>query len=148
MKVILLQDVKGTGKKGQAVNVSDGFARNFLFPQNKAMEATAANLKELERQNELAKEKAREELQQAKELAEKIKGLEILVKAKTGGGGKLFGAVTNADIEAVLNKEFGIKLDRRKIELKSAIKTLGEQEVTIRLHPEVAFTKKITITEM
>lgn len=144
MKVILLMDVKGTGKKGQAVNVSDGFARNFLFPKKAAVEATDANMKELERQNELAKQKARAELLEAKELAEKIKGLDVVVFAKTGGGDRLFGAITNSDIEASL-KEKGIVIERRKIELKNPIKSLGEHEVTIRLHPEVAFEKKITV---
>lgn len=147
MKVILLQDVKGSGKKGQAVNVSDGYARNFLFPKKLALEATEANMKELERQQKLAAEKKAADLAEAKELGEKIKDLEIKVPAKTGGGQKLFGAVTNKDIGDALERDYGIAIDRRKIELKGAIKSLGEHEVLIRLHPEVVLTQKILVTE-
>ena len=147
MKVILTQDVEGSGKKGQAVNVSDGYARNFLFPKKLAVEATEANMKELERQNKLAAEKKAADLAEAKALGEKIKGLEIKVPAKTGGGQKLFGAVTNKDIGDALERDHGVAIDRRKIELKAAIKTLGEHEVLIRLHPEVVLTQKITVTE-
>ena len=147
MKVILTQDVKGSGKKGQAVNVSDGYARNFLFPKKLAVEATEANMKELERQNKLAAEKKAADLAEAKALGVKIKGLEIKVPAKTGGGQKLFGAVTNKDIGDALERDHGVAIDRRKIELKAAIKTLGEHEVLIRLHPEVVLTQKITVTE-
>lgn len=147
MRVILTQDVKGSGKKGQAVNVSDGYARNFLFPKKLAVEATEANMKELERQNKLAAEKKAADLAEAKALGEKIKGLEIKVPAKTGGGQKLFGAVTNKDIGDALERDHGVAIDRRKIELKAAIKTLGEHEVLIRLHPEVVLTQKITVTE-
>ena len=147
MTVILTQDVKGSGKQGQAVNVSDGYARNFLFPKKLAVEATEANMKELERQNKLAAEKKAADLAEAKALGEKIKGLEIKVPAKTGGGQKLFGAVTNKDIGDALERDHGVAIDRRKIELKAAIKTLGEHEVLIRLHPEVVLTQKITVTE-
>lgn len=147
MKVILQKDVKGQGKRGQLVNVSDGYARNFLFPKKLAVEATEANMKELERQNKLAAEKKAADLAEAKALGEKIKGLEIKVPAKTGGGQKLFGAVTNKDIGDALERDHGVAIDRRKIELKAAIKTLGEHEVLIRLHPEVVLTQKITVTE-
>ena len=148
MKVILLEDVKGSGKKGQAINVAEGYARNFLFPRKLAMEATTANLKELERQEQLRLDRKAVELQQAKELAEKLKDLDIKVPAKTGGGQKLFGAVTNKDIGDVLEKDHGISIDRRKIEIKGSIKTLGEHEVTIRLHAEVALVQKIIVTEV
>ncbi|MEA4891432.1 MAG: 50S ribosomal protein L9 [Peptococcaceae bacterium] len=147
MKVILIQDVKGSGQKGQVVNVSDGYARNFLFPRKLAMEATEANMKELERQHKLAAEKKAAELADARALGEKIKDLEIKVPAKTGGGQKLFGAVTNKDIGDALERDYGIAVDRRKIELKGAIKTLGRHEVLIRLHPEVILNQTITVTE-
>jgi large subunit ribosomal protein L9 len=147
MKVILLQDVKGSGKKGQAVNVAEGYARNFLFPKKLAMEATEANLKALDRQRHSLEEKKSAELVQAKLFAEQLKNLEIKVPAKTGGGQKLFGSITNKDIGDVLEKTYGIAIDRRKIEIKTSIKTLGEHEVLIRLHPEVVTTQKIIVTE-
>ena len=147
MKVILLEDVKGSGKKGQAINVAEGYARNFLFPKKLAMEATPANMKELERKQQQQESRKAEEFAQAKEMAERIGDMEIKVPAKTGGGQKLFGAVTNKDIGDVLEQTYQLTIDRRKIEIKSNIKTLGEHEVVIRLHPEVVMTKKITVTE-
>lgn len=147
MKVILLEDVKGSGKKGEAVNVAEGYARNFLFPKKLAIEATGANMKELERQQQMLAEKKAAELAQAKEQADKLKDLEIKVPAKTGGGQKLFGAVTNKDIGDVLEQTYSLTIDRRKIEIKGSIKSLGEHEVLIRLHPEVVLAKKITVTE-
>jgi large subunit ribosomal protein L9 len=146
MKVILLEDVKGSGKKGQAINVAEGYARNFLFPRKLAIEATTANMKELERQQHMKEERKASELAQAKELAKRLNDMEILVPAKTGGGQKLFGAVTNKDIEEVIEKTYGLAIDRRKIEIKGNIKTLGEHDVLIRLHADVVLTKKITVT--
>ena len=147
MKVILLEDVKGSGKKGQSINVAEGYARNFLFPRKLAIEATSTNMKELERQQQRKEDKKAEELALAKELGGKLRDLEITIPAKTGGGQKLFGAVTNKDIGDVLEKTYGITIDRRKIEIKSNIKTIGEHEVLIRLHAEVTFPKKIIVTE-
>ena len=147
MKVILLEDVKGSGKRGQAINVAEGYARNFLFPRKLAIEATPANMKELERQQQLKEIRKAGELAQAKELAEKLKALEVVIPAKTGGGQRLFGAVTNKDIGDVLEKAYGITIDRRKIEIKGNIKTLGEHEVLIRLHAEVVFPLKVIVTE-
>jgi large subunit ribosomal protein L9 len=147
MKVILLEDVKGSGNKGQAINVAEGYARNFLFPKKLAIEATLGNMKELERKQHRQEEKKATDLIIAKDLAEKIKDLEIAVPAKTGGGQKLFGAVTNKDIGDVLEQAHKLTIDRRKIEIKGNIKTLGEHEVLIRLHPEVVLAKKITVVE-
>ncbi|MCL2165787.1 MAG: 50S ribosomal protein L9 [Clostridiales bacterium] len=147
MKVILLEDVKGSGKKGQAINVAEGYARNFLIPRKLAIEATAANMKELERQQHVREEKKATELSKAKEMAEALNDLEIRVPAKTGGGQKLFGAVTNKDIGDVLEQTYGIIVDRRKIEFKGNIRTLGEHEVVIRLHSDVVLTKTIIVTE-
>ena len=148
MKVILLEDVKGSGNKGQAINVAEGYARNYLFPKKLAIEATPTNLKELERQEQVKKDKKTAELTQAREIAEKLRDLEIRIPAKSGGGLKLFGAVTNKDIGDVLERNYGITIDRRKIESKTSIKTLGEHEVTIRLHAEVVLTQKILVTEL
>lgn len=147
MKVILLQDVKGSGKKGQVVNVAEGYARNFLFPRKLALEASDSNMKELERHKALDNAKKAEELAQAKELAEKIENLDVVIPAKTGGGSRLFGAITNKDIGEVLEQNHGIVLDRRKIELKAPIKALGSQEVTVRLHPDVVVTMNVKVTE-
>ena len=147
MKVILLDDVKGSGKKGQAINVAEGYARNFLFPKKLAIEATAANMKELERKQQRVEIRKAEDLAQAKDIADQIRDMEIIVPAKTGGGQKLFGAVTNKDIGDVLEKNYKLTIDRRKIEIKGNIKTLGEHDVLIRLHPEVVLTKKIIVTE-
>lgn len=147
MKVILLQDVKGTGLKGQIINVAEGYARNFLFPRKAAIEANDSNMKELERQKGLVDAKKAQELAEARALGAKLKDLQVVVHAKTGGGNRLFGAITNKDIGDALEKNHGIVLDRRKIEIKGAIKTLGEQEVVVRLHPEVVLTIKIMVAE-
>ena len=147
MKVILLEDVKGSGKKGQAINVAEGYARNFLFPKTLAIEATSANMKELERKQKQQEDKKATELAQARDMAKLIMDMEIKVPAKTGGGQKLFGAVTNKDIGDVMEQTYHLTVDRRKIEIKNNIKTLGEHEVLIRLHPEVVLTKKIIVTE-
>src|SRR5690554_5644950 len=147
MKVILLQDVKGSGKKGQVVNVAEGYARNFLFPRKLALEASDSNMKELERQKSLDNAKKAEDLAQAKALAEKIENLDVIIEAKTGGGSRLFGAITNKDIGEVLEQKHGILLDRRKIELKAPIKALGTQEVTVRLHPDVVVSMNVKVTE-
>ena len=147
MKVILLEEVKGSGKKGQAINVAEGYARNFLFPKKLAIEATPENMKELERKQKRQMDQKAAELVQAREMAERIMEMEIKVPAKTGGGQKLFGAVTNKDIGDVMEQSYQLSIDRRKIEIKTNIKTLGEHEVLIRLHPEVALMKKIIVTE-
>lgn len=147
MKVILLQDVKGTGLKGQVVNVAEGYARNFLFPRKTAIEATETNMKELERQKSLVDAKKAKELADAQALAAKLKELQVVVHAKTGGGSRLFGAITNKDIGDALEKNYSIVMDRRKIEIKNPIKTLGEQDVVVRLHPEVVLTLKIMVAE-
>ena len=147
MKVILLDDVKGSGKKGQAVNVAEGYARNYLLPRKLAVEASNTNMKELERQEQLKESRQAADLANAKETAELLRGLEIRVPAKTGGGQKLFGAVTNKDIGDALERDYGISVDRRKIEFKGNIRTLGEHEVTIRLHADVVLTQTIIVTE-
>ena len=147
MKVILLEDVKGSGKKGQAINVAEGYARNFLIPKKLAIEATTANMQELERQKHRQAAKRADDLVRAKDLAEKLKGLVVEVPAKTGGGQKLFGAVTNKDIGDALEQRYGLAVDRRKIEIKGNIRTIGEHEVIIRLHAEVVLPLTILVVE-
>lgn len=138
MKVILKADVKSLGKKGQVFEVSDGYARNFLFPRGLALEATSGNL------NDLASKKANEDRKKAKEkqdaqaLAEKLNSITVEVFTKTGEGGRLFGSVTNKEIAEALKNKYGIELDKRKLELKEPIKNLGTFTITVKIHPEVS----------
>jgi large subunit ribosomal protein L9 len=146
MKVILTQDVKGTGKKGDIINVAEGYGRNYLIPRGLAVEATSANLKELARQKESLERKRENEKKKALELAQQLEGLVLTVEVKAGEGGRLFGSINTKDIsEALLNKK-GLAVDKRKIELKSPIKELGEHPVNIKLHPEVTATIKVIVT--
>lgn len=147
MKVIFTQDVKKNGKKGEVKDVSAGYARNYLFKKNLAVEATPGNLKALE-----AKERKNEQLEQqekeaAMDLKDKLADLEVKVKAKSGKTGQLFGSVTNKQIAEVLNKEHGIKLDKRKIELDEPIRTLGHTIVPVKLHQEVSGSINVHVVE-
>jgi large subunit ribosomal protein L9 len=139
MKVILLQDVKGQGKKGDIKNVSEGYARNYLFPRNLAQEATEANLKQLQAEKEAQARKEAEELQAAKALAEKMSDLKVTVHTQAGEGGRLFGAITTKHIGDALAK-LGYAIDKRKIQLPEPIKSLGGHQVHVKLHPEVTAT--------
>ncbi|PAB58475.1 50S ribosomal protein L9 [Anaeromicrobium sediminis] len=147
MKVILLKDIKGTGKKGQVINASDGHARNYLIPRGLAKEATSGNMKILERQNAAEDRKKEEEFQAAKELSAKIEELKIVLKSKAGNGGKLFGSITAKDIATELNKNHGIKVDKRKIKLDDAIRTLGVTIVEVKLHPKVVAKLSVQVLE-
>ena len=145
MKVILTQDVKGTGKKGDSINVAEGYGRNFLLPKGLAIEATPANIKELDRQkNNLARQMA-EELAKATELKKKLDEIKLELPVKTGEGGRLFGSITSKDIGEMLEKNHELSVDRRKIEIKAPIKSLGEYPVTIKLHPQVQATVSIKV---
>ena len=142
MKVVLNQDVKGTGKKGQTVEVSDGYARNFLLRKNLAVEATQQNIA-------AAKEKAAQhkqavQLAEAKAQAEKLEGQQLTLKVKTGETGKLFGAVTNKEIADLLHQQFGYELDKKKIVLSEPIKQVGSY--TVELKPYANVSCKITVT--
>jgi len=145
MKVILQEDVKALGKKGQVVEVKDGYARNFLFPKNLAVEATAGNLKEIERQQKIKDQEKQQELEAAQKLAKKLDNLEVALQVKSGDNGKLFGAVTSKDIAKSIEKAMKLKIDKRKIELKENIKTLGTYPVNIKLHPEVTVEIKVKV---
>ena len=136
MKVILLQDVKGHGKKGEVVNASDGYARNFLFPKKLALEANDTNMKAWKRNKAKKEAAAAEKLAEAQAAAKTIKGKTYVLKAKAGEGDRLFGSVTNMDIAAVL-AENGIKVDKRNVELEDHIKTAGQYKVKIKMHPQV-----------
>ena len=137
MKVILIQDVKTLGNKGDIVNTSDGYARNYLFPKKLAIEATPQNLQNLEAVKE--KQNKQKELEKAKAKADGDKLVEkqpLTITAKAGKG-KLFGAITTMEIASVIEEQIGIKIDKRKIELAEPIKNLGEHKVKVKLHPEV-----------
>ncbi len=147
MKVILLKDVKGLGKKGDVVNAKDGYARNFLFPKSLAKEATIGNVKILEEQKTAKKMKKEEELQQAKALAEKISKLTVDIESTAGENGKLFGSITTKDIAQALQKQHKVKIDKRKIELDNNIKDLGITEVRAKVYPNVTATFKVNVKE-
>lgn len=137
MKVILLCDVKGQGKKDQIINVSDGYARNFLFPQKKAVPADAKAQNELRGKEEAKQYKIAEDKKAAEELAAKIKGKEVVIKMGHGQDGRLYGSVTAKDIAEELSKLIGSQVDKRKINLKETIKAYGSYDVELKVHPEV-----------
>ncbi len=147
MKVILLQDVRGTGKKGSVVEVAEGYARNYLIPRKLARAASAGTLKALDHEKEAASSKAERLREEAKKTAERIEKVMVTVPAKAGGGGRLFGSVTAQDIADALWKQHRIKLEKRKIELDENIKTLGLQFVPVRLYHEVSTEIKVNVVE-
>lgn len=146
MKVILLQDIKGVGKKDQTINASDGYAKNFLMPKGLAVEANAANIKKLERQKAEAEAKAQAELEAAQNLGKEIESKTIDIKVKVGNNGKLFGAVTNKEVSAALKEQFDIEIDKKKI-VVDPIKATGDAEASIKLHPNVTAKLKISVSE-
>lgn len=137
MKVILTSEVKKLGKKGDLVNVADGYARNFLFPQKLAVEATAGNLSTLHHVKAAEGQKVDREYQAALRQKEKLAGMKIIIPAKSGEGGKLFGSVTSADIAAALKKQAKMEIDKRKIDLKEPLKRIAVYLVPVKLHPKV-----------
>lgn len=146
MVVILLKDVKGTGKAGEVVKVSDGYARNLLLPKGLAKEATEGNVRNLEKQKAIAAEKLEAQKEAAKKQAEEISKITVVIKSKGGENGKLFGSITSKDIAEALEKQEKIKIDKKKIELASPIKQTGDTQVTVKLFPEVSATLKVTVT--
>ena len=147
MKVILLQDVKGQGKKGQLIDVSDGYARNFLLPKKLAQEATADNVNTMKMNDKALQEKRQKEREEALALSKVLKDMTLVVTAKGGGAGRLFGSVTNAEIADALEKNHKIKLDKRKIVLDDPIKTTGLYTVRCKLGYEVVAELKVEIKE-
>ena len=147
MKVILLQDVKGKGKKGQMIEVSDGYARNFMLPKKMAIEATADAINTKNMNDKATAERIAKEKAAALELSNKLRGMTLTVMAKGGGAGRLFGAVTNAEIASALEKQ-GIKLDKRKIVLAENIKNVGTYTVTCKLGYEITAPLTVKIEEM
>ena len=147
MKIILLKDVKGLGKEGELINAKDGYARNFLFPKNLAIEATPGNMKKWEERRKIEKAKEKEEYEQALKLKEKIETIKVELKSKAGEGGRLFGSITSKDIADALKKQHKIDIDRRKIELKDNIKSLGITTVEVRVYPEVLAKLDVKVIE-
>lgn len=145
MKVILQVDVKGTGKKGQVLEVADGFARNFLFPKKLAIEATTGNIQDISHKKELEDRRKEKERVDAIELGGKLNALLIEVKTKTGEGGRLFGSVTNKEIVDALKKQHGFEVDKRKLDIKEPIKALGNYEVHVKIHPEVTAKLQVQV---
>ncbi len=146
MKVILTQDVKGLGKKGELVNASDGYARNFLFPRKLAAEVNSQAMTELKNREDSKKHKIEVETQQAKASADKISGKTVKVTAKAGQGGRLFGSVTAKEIAAVMKTQFGIDIDKRKITVDD-IKAFGTYPATVKLYQGVTAEFSVTVTE-
>lgn len=147
MKVILLEDVKTLGKKGDIVNVSDGYARNMILPKKLGVEATPKNLNDLKLQNQHADKVAQENLEQAQALAKELEDKVIEVKIKTGEGGKVFGSISSKEIAEAAKAQIGLALDKKKIQLDEPIKGLGFRDVPIKLHPKVTGTLKVKVTE-
>lgn len=146
MKVILQQEVKKLGKKGEIIEVSEGYARNYLLPQKLAIPATAINVNTAKQQKEAEVRKTQRLQDEAKLHAAQLSKLSVTLPVKTGEGGKLFGSVTSKDIADALKAQHGIELDKRKIELKDSVKSLGTFPVVIRLHPEVTAQIEVTVT--
>ena len=147
MKVILLQDVKGKGKKGQMLEVSDGYARNFMLPRKLAIEATTDAVNTMRMNDKAAAEKAARERAEALETSRKLREMTVVVTAKGGGAGKLFGSVTNQEIADALAKASGIKLDKRKIVISDPIKNVGTYTVTCKLGYEITAPLTVKIQE-
>ena len=146
MEVLLKSDVKGLGKKGEKVSVSEGYARNFLFPRGLAAEMNAQLMSELKNKQSSEKFKADEELKAAKAFAEKINGKTVVIKAKGGANGKLFGSVTAKEIATLVSSQFSVKVDKRKITVDD-IKTFGTYNTQVRLHPQVTADFRVQVVE-
>ena len=145
MKVILKADIKGVGKKDEVINASDGYARNFLFPKNLAVEANAENMSKLKAQKDATQFRKNNEKEDAKKLAEKLTKIIVRVEVKAGENGKIFGGVSAKDISENLEKQHKIKIDKKKIDLKETIKTLGMFSVDVKLYEGVLGKIKVDV---
>ena len=147
MEIVLLEDVKALGKKGQIVKVNDGYARNFILPKKLGVEATSKNLNDLKLQKANAEKVAAEQLAAAKELAEKIEKLTVTLKMKAGEGGKAFGSVSSKEIAAAAAGQLKLDIDKKKLVLPEPIKTFGNHEVPVKLHKDVTAKLTVKVTE-
>lgn len=145
MKVMLTQDIKNLGKKGETKEVSDGYARNYLIPKGLAEEATPARLKENEELRLRQERKKGKEEKQARGIKERIEGKTVSIKVRTGGGEKLFGAVTSREIAGILNREFGVQIDKKKIEMGEPIKQLGKYPVQVKIYPGIHAELQVSV---
>jgi large subunit ribosomal protein L9 len=146
MKVVLIEDVKGTGKAGETKDVADGFARNFLIPNKLAQPATRGAQERVEREKATSVQREQRELTDAKALAARLEATQVVLKLRSGKDGKLFGAVTNADVAAALKQQHGITLDRRKIEFDEPVKAMGPSTAQVKLHHEVTARIPLMVT--
>lgn len=147
MKIILLADVKSLGKKGEVVNVSDAYARNQLIPKKLGVEANSKTLNDLKLQNQHADKVAEENYQAALQLAESLKDKSVIVKMKAGEGGRTFGSVSTKEISHAAKEQLGLELDKKKMQLKEAIRSFGTYEVPIKIHPKVTAILAVKVTE-
>jgi len=145
MEVILLQDVKSLGKKGDIVKVNDGYARNYLIPKKLGVEATKQNLYELNQQKAAEEKRQRELLEEAKNLAKRLEELNVKVRIKAGEGGKTFGSVSSKEIAGAIKEQFGMDIDKKKLVLSDPIKQAGAYTVPVKLHPQVTAQLKVTV---
>lgn len=147
MKVILLEDVKSLGKKGEVVNVSDGYARNMILPKKLGVEATPKNLNDLKLQKENDAKIAQEQLEAAREFAKNLEDKKVTLTLKVGEGGKTFGSVSAKEIAEAAKEQLGLEIDKKKLQLPGAIRELGTTDVPVKLHPKVTGTLKVVVTE-
>ncbi len=147
MKIILLDDVKGVGKKGELINASEGYAKNFLIPKKLGLEATKENLNNYELQQKANERRKKEELEAAQELKKILDEQVVTIAVKTGGNGKLFGSVTNKEVADAIVEQTKQKIDKKKVSIGDPIKMVGERTATIKLHPKVTSEVKIKIVE-
>lgn len=147
MKVILLEDVKSLGKKGEVVNVNDGYARNHLFKKNLGIEATKQNLNDLKLQKQNNDKLEAERLEEAKKLAKELEEKEVVLAIKTGSDGRVFGSVSTKEIAEAAKEQLGYELDKKKMHLKDAIKSIGTFHVPVKLHPKVTVELKVVVKE-
>lgn len=147
MKVILLEDVKSLGKKGQIVDVSDGYARNFILAKKLGLEATSKNLNDLKLKKAHEDKLAAQKLQEAKDFAAKLEGLQVTLKIKAGEGGKLFGSISSKEIAEAAKEQLGLEIDKKKLVLPNPIKAIGTTDVPVKLHPQVTGELKVIVQE-
>ena len=147
MKLILLEDVKSVGKKGDLINASEGYAKNFLLPKKLAVEATKSNLNDYELKQKADAKRRHEELEKAQETAAALKDKVVTIKVKTGGNGKLFGSVTNKEVADAIVEQTKLEIDKKKVSIGDPIKMVGERTAVVKLHPKVSAEVTIKIEE-
>lgn len=147
MKIILLEDVKSLGKKGQIIEANDGYARNYILPKKLGVEANGKNLNDLKLQKANEEKIAKEQLEAAQAFAKEMESKEVIVKMKGGEGGKVFGSVSTKEIAQAAKSQCGMELDKKKIQIAEAIKSFGVYEVTVKLHPKVSGKLKVKVQE-